>query len=52
MLTTTGVLLIGCLAALLGALLQGSAAALQTSDALLLLGATVAVSLARRNGRP
>jgi hypothetical protein len=52
MLTTTGVLLIGSLAAVFSALLQGSAAALRAPDALLFLGATVAVSLVRRPGRP
>ena len=52
MLTTTGVLLIGCVATVFGAMLEGSAAAAQqTPDALLLLGATVAFSLARRRTR-
>lgn len=52
MLTTTGVLLVGCLATVFGALLEGSAAAAQqTPDALLLLGATVAFSLARSRPR-
>jgi len=52
MLTTTAILFIGCVATIFGALLEGSAAAArQTPDALLLLGATVAFSLARRPHR-
>jgi len=52
MLTTTGILLVGCVATVFGALLEGSAAAAhQTPDSLLLLGATVAFSLARRGRR-
>jgi hypothetical protein len=52
MFTTTGVLLIGCLAAVFGALLRGSAETLRTPDAFLFLGAAVAFSLVRRDGRP
>jgi hypothetical protein len=51
MLTTTTALLIGSLAALFTALLQGSAAILEVPDTWLLLGATLAFSLVRRPGR-
>lgn len=47
MLTTTGMLLIGGGAALLGALLEGSIAAVQASEILLVLGAAGALALAR-----
>jgi hypothetical protein len=51
-LTTTGLLLMGGGAALLGALFQGSASAAQTPDVLLVLGTAIALTLARGPRRP
>jgi hypothetical protein len=45
-------LVLGGGAVLLAALFEGSAAALQAPDVLLILGATIALSLARGGRRP
>jgi hypothetical protein len=50
-LTTLGMLVLGGGAVLLAALFEGSAAAAQTPDVLLLVTATVALTLAREGRR-
>lgn len=52
MLGTTGMLLMGGGAALLATLFEWSATAAQTPNALLVLGATVALGLAKAPRRP